>query len=94
MLAMRGSRAAMEHADVSESLIAQKAPYAVDVVAGEHYFWCSCGRSRQQPLCDGSHKGSGFTPLKYAAQQNETLYFCGCKQTKTPPLCDGQHKQL
>lgn len=79
---------------MNQSVIAQKAPYAVEVVTGENYFWCSCGRSRQQPLCDGSHKDSGFTPLKYAAQQNETLYFCGCKQTKTPPLCDGQHKQL
>ncbi len=94
MLALRGPREAMEHAGMSQSVIAQKAPYAVDVVAGEKYFWCSCGRSQTQPLCDGSHKDSGFTPLKYAAQQNETLYFCGCKQSKTPPLCDGQHKQL
>jgi CDGSH-type Zn-finger protein len=66
----------------------------VDVEAGRDYFWCACGRSSQQPFCDGAHKGSGFTPLKYHAEQTKTLYFCGCKQTATPPLCDGQHKQL
>lgn len=77
-----------------ESLIAQKSPYAVDVEAGQNYFWCSCGRSSKQPLCDGSHKDSGFTPVKYQALQTETLYFCGCKQTHMPPLCDGRHKQL
>ncbi|MBF7730954.1 CDGSH iron-sulfur domain-containing protein [Pseudomonas sp. N040] len=77
-----------------ESVIAQKAPFAVEVEAGQDYFWCACGRSGKQPFCDGSHKGSGITPLKYHAEQAKTLYFCGCKQTRTPPLCDGQHKQL
>jgi len=80
--------------DMSEPVVAQKAPFAVDVEAGRDYFWCACGRSSQQPFCDGAHKGSGFTPLKYHAEQTKTLYFCGCKQTATPPLCDGQHKQL
>ena len=94
MLAMRDPRVTMEHADMTDSLIAQKAPYAVEVVAGQNYFWCACGRSSKQPFCDGSHKDTGITPLKYSAEQTKTLYFCGCKQTRTPPLCDGQHKQL
>ncbi|MEY4266021.1 MAG: hypothetical protein RIS90_556, partial [Pseudomonadota bacterium] len=38
--------------------IAQKSPYATPVEAGKSYYWCSCGQSKAQPFCDGSHKGS------------------------------------
>lgn len=74
--------------------IAQKSPIAVDVVAGKDYWWCSCGKSKSQPFCDGSHKGSDFRPLQWTADKSETKYFCACKQTNTPPLCDGSHKAL
>ena len=40
--------------------IAQKAPYAVEVVAGQSYYWCSCGQSKKQPFCDGSHATAAF----------------------------------
>ncbi len=73
---------------------AKNAPIAVEVLAGKPYFWCSCGKSSQQPFCDGSHKGSSFAPLKYMAKESGTLYFCGCKRTGSPPLCDGSHQRL
>lgn len=79
---------------MDEPVIAQKAPYAVAVKAGQDYFWCRCGRSAKQPFCDGAHKGSGLTPLKFHAEESKTLYLCGCKHSQTPPLCDGRHKQL
>lgn len=79
---------------MDQPVIAQKAPYAVAVEAGQDYFWCRCGRSAKQPFCDGAHKGSGLTPLKFHAEQSKTLYFCGCKHSQTPPLCDGSHQQL
>ena len=79
---------------MDEPVIAQKAPYAVAVEAGQDYFWCRCGRSAKQPFCDGAHKGSGLTPLKFHAEESKTLYHCGCKHSQTPPLCDGRHKQL
>jgi len=94
MLVERNSCVSMEHAVMSDPVIAQKSPYAVDVVAGQSYFWCACGRSSKQPFCDGTHKTGTIMPLKYQALQTETLYFCGCKQTATPPLCDGSHQQL
>jgi len=78
----------------NEPVIAQKSPYAVDVVAGKEYYWCACGRSKTQPFCDGSHKDSGFAPVTYKAEKSETVYFCGCKKTGSPPLCDGSHQKL
>ena len=79
---------------MTEPEIAQKAPYAVEVTQGEKYFWCACGRSANQPFCDGSHKDTGLTPLPWSAEQDKTLYFCGCKRTSGAPLCDGSHNQL
>ena len=74
--------------------IAQKAPYPVDVESGKTYYWCACGRSQQQPFCDGSHKGTSFTPVKYQATESKKVYFCGCKHTENQPLCDGAHNKL
>jgi CDGSH-type Zn-finger protein len=74
--------------------IAQKAPYPVAVEAGKSYWWCSCGQSKNQPFCDGSHKGSEFAPVKWDATESKTVYFCGCKQSGKAPLCDGAHKSL
>jgi len=74
--------------------IAQKAPYSVEVESGKSYYWCSCGLSKNQPFCDGSHQGTSFTPVEYKAKQNETIYFCGCKNSKNGVLCDGSHSSL
>ena len=74
--------------------VAQKAPYPVAVEAGKDYWWCQCGQSRNQPFCDGSHKGGPFTPVKYSATASKTVYFCGCKQSSGKPLCDGTHKAI
>ena len=77
-----------------EADIPQKAPYPVDVEAGKAYFWCSCGKSSNQPFCDGSHRDSNFTPVKYEADEKKTVYFCGCKNSANGAFCDGSHNQL
>ena len=79
---------------MSQPSIAQKAPYATRVEAGKTYYWCACGKSRNQPFCDGSHKGSEFTPVAYTADKAGDVYFCGCKASRKAPLCDGTHKSL
>ena len=66
-------------------------PIGVDVLEGKSYFWCTCGKSCKQPFCDGSHKGTEFSPLVYKAEQSKKVFFCTCKKTKDQPLCDGSH---
>lgn len=72
---------------------ASDTPFAVAVEEGKKYSWCSCGRSGKQPFCDGSHKGSEFSPVRFTATESKKLYFCGCKLTASQPLCDGSHKE-
>ena len=79
---------------MSEAVVAQKEPYAVDVRAGEEYYWCACGRSATQPFCDGSHKVTNIRPIPFTADKTKTLYFCGCKNSGRKPLCDGTHNRL
>ena len=69
-------------------------PLPVNVEAGKSYWWCACGRSKKQPFCDGSHKGSSFSPVEYKADKNEEAWFCACKRTGKTPMCDGSHKKL
>jgi CDGSH-type Zn-finger protein len=73
--------------------IPQKAPYGVELEAGT-YFWCACGKSSNQPWCDGSHKGSGMNPKKVEITEKKTYWMCGCKQAANGPFCDGSHKKL
>lgn len=79
---------------MSQPMIAAKAPIAVDVEAGKAYWWCACGQSKKQPFCDGSHKGSSFSPLQYKPEKTGKLWFCACKNSNKQPLCDGTHKTL
>ena len=79
---------------MSEPTIAQKGPYPVNVEAGKTYYWCACGQSRNQPFCDGSHKGSAFAPKRFTAEKDGTVYFCGCKHSQNGALCDGSHSKL
>jgi CDGSH-type Zn-finger protein len=73
--------------------VAQSFPYVMEIKPGT-YYWCQCGKSKSQPFCDSSHKGSGFAPRAVTITETKQVAFCGCKQTATPPFCDGSHSQL
>ena len=66
-------------------------PAEVFLEASRTYLWCSCGKTRTEPFCDGSHKGTGYQPLEYQVISSKTVFLCQCKKTQNPPICDGSH---
>lgn len=77
-----------------EPTIAAKQPVKVELEKGKEYYWCTCGRSASQPFCDGSHRGTSFTPKAFQAEEDGEAHLCQCKHTKNAPFCDGSHAKL
>jgi len=78
---------------MTEPIIFQKLPIVQKVEPGT-YWWCACGRSKSQPFCDGSHKGTGLEPREVKITEAKTVAWCACKHSKTMPFCDGTHSRL
>lgn len=78
---------------MAEPEIAAKVPARVELEPGT-YYWCACGKSKKQPLCDGSHQGSEFQPKPFEVAEKKTLFLCQCKRTGNAPFCDGSHQKL
>lgn len=78
---------------MNEPTIASKKPTVLELEAGT-YYWCACGQSANQPYCDGSHKGTGFTPVSFTVEAKKRVALCNCKRTANGPFCDGAHKNL
>ena len=66
----------------------------IQLEKGKTYAWCACGKSDNQPWCNGAHKGSGFSPTVFIAKETKTVSMCMCTHTKNPPYCDGSHSSL
>ena len=73
--------------------IADTKPCVMEMEPGT-YFWCSCGESSKQPFCDGSHKGSNFSPVKVEITEKQKVAWCTCKRSADGHDCDGSHKKL
>ncbi len=78
---------------MEQPVMAAKQPAVLTLEPGT-YYWCRCGRSKNQPFCDGSHKGTSFSPMEFSLTEQKQVALCQCKQTKNPPFCDGTHKTL
>ena len=76
-----------------KACIADRNPVRIELEEGE-YFWCACGRSKNQPFCDGSHAGTGIEPTAFRVEQKCQKWICLCKQTEKAPFCDGSHKNI
>ncbi len=79
---------------MSKPKIAGTEAITVNLEEGKEYAWCACGESSSQPFCDGSHSGTGYSPLMFTATESGPQYLCACKYTKAPPYCDDAHKCL
>jgi CDGSH iron-sulfur domain-containing protein 3 len=78
---------------VSDDASGRKLPYVVKLTRGD-YYWCACGRSKRQPYCDGSHRGTLLSPMKVEQAEAGEVKLCGCKQSATKPYCDCTHEKL
>ena len=74
--------------------IAAKRPVKESLSPGKDYYYCACGLSKNQPYCDGSHKGTEFSPVKFSVEKETEVWLCQCKATSNKPFCDGSHKVL
>ena len=84
-----------EKKNMAEPEVPQKKPYHMQVEAGKEYHVCMCGKSQNEPLCDGSHAGSGIGPRVFKATEDGAVAFCGCKHTEDESgKCDGTHGAL
>jgi len=79
--------------ETNEPICAQPRPYVQECEPGKKA-WCACGRSRTQPFCDGSHKGTGISPVIVDIDEKKTVAWCGCKKTGNQPFCDGSHSRM
>jgi methylamine---glutamate N-methyltransferase subunit C len=75
-------------------VVAATSPARVEVEEGESYLWCRCGLSGKQPFCDGSHRSTDITPVRFTADVTGTVTLCRCKGTGNQPFCDGTHARL
>jgi len=69
-------------------------PVKVSLEAGKDYYFCTCGKSANGVLCNGSHKGSQFTPTLFSVEESKDYHLCACKKSANIPFCDGSHKSL
>ena len=79
---------------MSEPTIADNKPVKLGPGKDKKYYFCMCGLSSNQPFCDGSHKGSDFTPMAFQCDESKDYYLCQCKHSGNKPYCDGSHKQF
>ncbi len=79
---------------MSNPIIADNKPAKVSLSKGEEYHFCTCGRSKSQPFCDGSHVGTTFTPKVIVAEEDGDAYLCACKHSANRPYCDGTHQKF
>ncbi|XP_011301674.1 CDGSH iron-sulfur domain-containing protein 3, mitochondrial [Fopius arisanus] len=72
-----------------------KKPFKLRLEGGRKYSWCTCGQSKGQPLCDGTHKNIflkiKMRPLRFQVKETKEYWLCNCKQTSNRPFCDGTH---
>jgi CDGSH-type Zn-finger protein len=78
---------------MTEPVRIYKEPATLDLKP-DTYHWCKCGRSPNQPHCDGSHEGTGFLPIEFKIEEKGQVLLCQCKKTGNVPFCDGTHTKI
>ncbi|NRB39157.1 MAG: CDGSH iron-sulfur domain-containing protein [Pseudomonadales bacterium] len=79
---------------MSQPIIANNKPIGVELEKDQEYYFCSCGQSKKQPFCDGSHASTDFKPQAFTASEDGKAFLCSCKHSSNLPFCDGTHKKF
>lgn len=79
---------------MNKPIISNNNPQKVTLDKDKKYWFCVCGRSQNQPFCDGSHAPTTFRPKAFTADKDGDAWLCACKHTGNAPFCDGTHKQF
>lgn len=74
-----------------KTIIADDSPIVLELEP-DTYWWCSCGKSQNQPFCDGSHEGTGNEPIEFTITEKKRYAMCVCKHTAKQPFCDSAHR--
>ena len=78
---------------MDKPIVVQKHSLKLEMEPGI-YFWCACGRSENQPFCDGSHKGTRFKPEKVVVAEKQIVPWCMCRYSEKGAICDSKHREL
>ncbi len=79
---------------MTRPIVSDTKPIGVKLEDGKSYYFCRCGKSKNQPFCDGAHAGTDITPLAFKADKDGPAHLCLCKQSANAPFCDGSHAQV
>jgi len=76
---------------MDQPISAGKSPIVQDCQPGT-YYWCACGKSANQPFCDGKHAGTSLRPIQVVLDTASKIAWCTCKKSKNGARCDGSHR--
>lgn len=79
---------------IEKPVVAGVSPVILELEKNKKLAWCSCGKSNNQPWCDGAHKGSGLSPKVFEVEETKAYALCMCKKTSNGPFCDGSHSKV
>ncbi len=68
-------------------------PVKVNLESGKKYHFCTCGKSEDGILCNGSHVGTDFQPKEFSEGEDKDYYLCASKKSSNIPFCDGSHSK-
>lgn len=69
----------------------QNKPIIVNVEAGAHYF-CTCGKSKAFPYCDGEHVNTESVPHVEIITEAKKIAICACGKSNSV-FCNGAHSK-